>query len=79
MVCFAEEFLCQGAPAPVFGPRHRFRAIGHISGIPVLHGQQAPLDASVIMNEILDPEFHPIIAAENDPEFLRHWFTGHGC
>jgi len=62
----------------VLGPGDRLRAVGNISGKSVLHGQKARLDAAIVMDEILDPEFHPVVAAENDPELFRHWFTSHG-
>ena len=59
-------------------PGHRIRPISHIAGISGLHSQEALLEATVVMNEILDPEFHPIFTAENDPEFFGYWFTCHG-
>ena len=58
--------------------REGLRAFRHFPGEAVVHGEEAPHNTVVVVDEVLDAEFNPVLAAENNAEFLGHPLAGRG-
>ena len=48
-----------------------FRTVSQLAGKAVLHGEEARLDPAVVVDEIFNSEFNPLLVPKDNPEFIR--------